>query len=124
MGIPLTLYDVCTHKGPSMISAGFTLPCVRPFLYRRNRRRSSMTDEGGESGFVSPLTFVAFLGVMLALIVIITQTTEWGEENQELLFGDFICKLILIPVFIAVFGWNGFFGGQRYQSKEEDSEEE
>jgi len=83
-----------------------------------------MTDEGGESGFVSPLTFVAFLGVMLALIVIITQTTEWGEDNQELLFGDFICKLILIPVFIAVFGWNGFFGGQRYQSKEEESEEE
>ena len=84
-----------------------------------------MTDEErGESGFASPLTFVVFLGIMFALLVIITQTTEWGEEYQEMLFGDFIFKLILIPVFIAVFGWNGFFGGQRYQSKEEDSEEE
>ena len=84
-----------------------------------------MTDEQrGESGFISPLTFLAFLGVMLALIVIVTQTTEWGEESQEILFGDFICKLILIPVFISVFGWNGFFGGQGNQSKEEDSEEE
>ena len=79
-----------------------------------------MTDEErGESGFTSPLTFVAFLGVMLALIVIITQTTEWGEENKGIFFGDFIFKLILIPVFIAVFGWNGFFGGQRNQSKED-----
>ena len=25
MGIPLTLYDVCKHKGPSMISKEFTL---------------------------------------------------------------------------------------------------
>ena len=25
MGIPLTLYDVCIHKGPSMISTEFTL---------------------------------------------------------------------------------------------------
>ncbi len=69
-----------------------------------------MTDEErGESGFASPLTFVVFLGIMFALLVIITQTTEWGEENQEMFFGDFIFKLILIPVFIAVFGWNGFF---------------
>ena len=84
-----------------------------------------MTDEErGESGFTSPLIFVGLLGVAFALIVIITQTTEWGEENQEIFFGDFICKLILIPVFIAVFGWNGFFGGQGNQSKEEDSEEE
>ena len=81
-------------------------------------------EERGESGFISPLTFLGFLGVMLALIVVITQTTEWGEENQEIFFGDFICKLILLPVFIAVFGWNGFFGGQVNQSKEEDSEEE
>jgi len=79
-----------------------------------------MTDEErGESGFISPLIFVGFLGVMFALIVIITQTTEWGEENQGIFFGDFICKLILIPVFIAVFGWNGFFGGQVNQSKED-----
>ena len=47
---------------------------------------------------------------MFALIVIITQTTEWGEENQEIFFGDFICKLILLPVFIGVFGWNRFWG--------------
>ena len=84
-----------------------------------------MTDEQrGESGFIGPLTFVASLGVMLALIVIVTQTTEWGEGNQGILFGDFICKLILIPVFIAVFGWNGFFGGKGNQRKEENSEEE
>ena len=79
-----------------------------------------MTDEErGESGFASPLTFVVFLGVMFALLLIITQTTEWGEEYQEMLFGDFIFKLILIPVFIAVFGWNGFFGGQRNQRKKD-----
>ncbi|MDP6886363.1 MAG: hypothetical protein QGI58_05755 [Candidatus Thalassarchaeaceae archaeon] len=79
-----------------------------------------MTDEErGESGFVSPLTFVVFLGIMFALLVIITQTTEWGEENQEMFFGDFIFKLILIPVFIAVFGWNGFFGGQGNQRKKD-----
>jgi len=79
-----------------------------------------MTDEErGESGFISPLTFVGFLGVMFALLVIITQTTEWGEEYQEMFFGDFIFKLILIPVFIAVFGWNGFFGGQGNQRKKD-----
>ena len=79
-----------------------------------------MTDEErGESGFTSPLIFVGLLGVAFALIVIITQTTEWGEENQEIFFGDFICKLILIPVFIAVFGWNRFFGGQGNQRKED-----
>ena len=84
-----------------------------------------MTDEQrGESGFIGPLTFVASLGVMLALIVIVTQTTEWGEGNQGILFGDFICKLILIPVFIAVFGWNGFFGGKGIQRKEENSKKE
>jgi len=76
-------------------------------------------EERGESGFVSPLTFVFFLGIMFALLVIITQTTEWGEENQEMFFGDFIFKLILIPVFIAVFGWNGFFGGQGNQRKKD-----
>ncbi len=70
-----------------------------------------MTDEKrGESGFISPLIFVGFFGLMFALIVIITQTTEWGEENQEIFFGDFICKLILLPVFIGVFGWNRFWG--------------
>ena len=79
-----------------------------------------MTDEErGESGFISPLIFVGFLGVMFALIVIITQTTEWGEENKGIFFGDFIFKLILIPVFIAVFGWNRFFGGQGNQRKED-----
>ena len=78
-----------------------------------------MDEERGESGFVSPLTFVVFLGIMFALLVIITQTTEWGEENQEMFFGDFIFKLILIPVFIAVFGWNGFFGGQGNQRKKD-----
>ena len=79
-----------------------------------------MTDEErGESGFASPLTFVVFLGVMFALLLIITQSTEWCEENLEMLFGDFIFKLILIPVFIAVFGWNRFFGGQGNQRKED-----
>ena len=79
-----------------------------------------MTDEErGESGFTSPLIFVVFLGIMFALLVIITQTTEWGEENKGIFFGDFIFKLILIPVFIAVFGWNGFFGGQRNQRKKD-----
>ena len=54
---------------------------------------------------------------MLALVVILTQTTEWGEENQGILFGDFIFKLILIPVFIEVFDWNGFFG--QFKRKED-----
>ena len=53
MGIPLTLYDVCVNKGPSMISTEFTLPyesCAShgALIYNKPQGENSYHDGVGD----------------------------------------------------------------------------